>query len=71
VDAQKQFNHLAGKGEAEYLKLRRSKDLNSAMPKLMLHALQANIRGGRRPEPESDSRRYLPVDIPDVDHATD
>ena len=29
------------------------------MPKLILHALQVNIRGGRLPEPEANGRRYL------------
>jgi hypothetical protein len=30
-----------------------------AMPKLILHALQVNVRGGRLPEPEANGRRYL------------
>jgi len=29
------------------------------MPKLILHALQINIAGGRLPEPENNGRRYL------------
>jgi hypothetical protein len=29
------------------------------MPKLILHALQVNVRGGRLPEPEGNGRRYL------------
>ena len=33
------------------------------MPKLILAALQVNIRGGRLPEPESDGRRYLKIPI--------
>jgi hypothetical protein len=33
------------------------------MPKLILHALQVNIRGGRLPEPEGNGRRYLKIPI--------
>jgi hypothetical protein len=33
------------------------------MPKLILHALQVNIRGGRLPEPEADGRRFLKIPI--------
>jgi hypothetical protein len=29
------------------------------MPKLILHALQVNVRGGRLPEPEDNGGRYL------------
>jgi hypothetical protein len=29
------------------------------MPKLILHALQVNVRGGRLPESEDNGRRYL------------
>jgi glyoxylase-like metal-dependent hydrolase (beta-lactamase superfamily II) len=51
--------HIAGKTEAEFVRLRQGKDEHSPMPKLILHALQVNIRGGRLPEPEVDGRRYL------------
>jgi hypothetical protein len=33
------------------------------MPKLMLHALQVNLHGGRLPDPESNGRRYLKFPI--------
>jgi hypothetical protein len=35
------------------------------MPKLILHALQVNIRGGRLPEPEANGKHYLkfPLDV--------
>ena len=33
------------------------------MPKLILHALQVNIRGGRLPEPEANGRRYLKIPL--------
>jgi hypothetical protein len=33
------------------------------MPKLILAALQVNIRGGRLPEPEANGRRYLKIPL--------
>jgi hypothetical protein len=33
------------------------------MPKLIFHALQVNITGGRLPAPESNGRRYLKIPI--------
>ncbi len=51
--------HVAGKTEEEFVRLREERDRSLPMPKLILHALQVNIRGGRLPEPESDGRRYL------------
>ena len=33
------------------------------LPKLMLAALQINIRGGRKPAPEGDGRRYLKIPL--------
>jgi hypothetical protein len=33
------------------------------MPKLILHALQVNLRGGRLPEPEANGRRYLKIPL--------
>ena len=33
------------------------------MPKLILHALQVNIRGGRLPEPENNGQRYLKIPL--------
>lgn len=51
--------------EPEFVALRRSKDSKLPMPKLILHALQVNIRGGRLPEPEDNETRYLkiPLDV--------
>jgi glyoxylase-like metal-dependent hydrolase (beta-lactamase superfamily II) len=61
VKEQKNSNiHLAnGKTETEFVALREARDKTLPMPKLILHALQVNIRGGRLPEPEDDGRRYL------------
>lgn len=52
--------HLVkAKTEEQFVALREERDRKLPMPKLILHALQVNIRGGRLPEPESDGRRYL------------
>ena len=60
VDEQKRLNpHLAGKSEAEFIALREARDRTLPMPKLILHALQVNVRGGRLPEPEDNGGRYL------------
>ncbi|RJG46186.1 bifunctional sulfur transferase/dioxygenase Blh [Mesorhizobium sp. DCY119] len=60
VGEQKRANsHLAGIDEAGFVSLREARDRTLAMPKLILHALQVNVRGGRLPEPEANGRRYL------------
>jgi hypothetical protein len=33
------------------------------MPKLILHSLQVNIRGGRLPDPENNGRSYLKIPL--------
>ena len=47
------------KTEAEFVKVRESRDKTLSMPKLILHALQVNMNGGRLPEAEANGRRYL------------
>tara|TARA_R110002020_G_scaffold48839_6_gene139492 strand:- start:1271 stop:2569 length:1299 start_codon:yes stop_codon:yes gene_type:complete len=60
VGDQKKLNpHLAGVTEEAFVALRTKRDKTLPMPKLILHALQVNIRGGRLPEPESNGKRYL------------
>ncbi|UWM84088.1 bifunctional sulfur transferase/dioxygenase Blh [Rhizobium sp. SRDI969] len=60
VAEQKKSNpHLAGVDEEEFVALRTKRDKTLPMPKLILHALQVNIRGGRLPEPEANGKRYL------------
>lgn len=51
--------------EEEFVALREGRDRELPMPKLILNALQVNIRGGHLPEPESNGRRYLkiPLDV--------
>ena len=64
VAEQKRTNaHLAGRDEAGFIALREARDRTLPMPKLILHALQVNLRGGRLPDPESNGRRYLKLPI--------
>ena len=64
VAQQKQANaHVVGLDEAAFVASREARDKTLSMPKLILHALQVNIRGGRLPEPESNGRRYLKVPL--------
>ncbi|MGF7006889.1 MBL fold metallo-hydrolase [Aminobacter sp. BE322] len=45
--------------EADFVAVREARDSTLPMPKLILHALQININGGRLPEPEANGKRYL------------
>ncbi len=46
-----------------YVALREKRDRTLPMPRLILHALQVNMRGGRLPEPESNGRSYLKIPV--------
>jgi glyoxylase-like metal-dependent hydrolase (beta-lactamase superfamily II) len=60
VEEQKRGNtHVAGKDKTAFVSLREKRDRSLPMPRLILHALQVNIRGGALPEPEADGKRYL------------
>lgn len=60
VAEQKASNpHIAGVSRQDFVRLRTQRDKTLPMPKLMLHALQVNICGGRLPEPEANGKRYL------------
>lgn len=64
VGEQKRSNpHVNGKDETAFVALRTARDKTLPMPKLILHALQVNIRGGRLPEPEENGRRYLKIPL--------
>jgi glyoxylase-like metal-dependent hydrolase (beta-lactamase superfamily II) len=65
VAEQKAHNiHLKkARNEAEFVALREERDSKLAMPKLILHSLQVNIRGGRLPDPENNGRRYLKIPL--------
>lgn len=49
----------------DFVAVRKARDKTLAMPKLILHALQVNMNGGRLPEPEANGKRYLkfPLDV--------
>ena len=47
----------------QYRALRDARDATLPLPRLMLAALQVNIRGGRLPEPERNARSYLKVPL--------
>ena len=49
--------------EAAFVELRNARDATLPLPKLMLAALQINIRGGRRPTPEANGRAYLKIPL--------
>lgn len=49
--------------EAAYRAVRDARDATLPLPKLMLAALQVNIRGGRLPEAEENGRSYLKLPL--------
>lgn len=49
--------------EGEFRKIRDARDATLPLPKLMLAALQINIRGGRKPAPEGNGRSYLKIPL--------
>jgi glyoxylase-like metal-dependent hydrolase (beta-lactamase superfamily II) len=53
--------------EEEFVVMRESRDRELPMPKLILHSLQVNIRGGRLPEPEDNGKRYLKIPLNALD----
>ncbi|QRM53214.1 bifunctional sulfur transferase/dioxygenase Blh [Sinorhizobium sp. BG8] len=70
IAAQKQANpHLAGITEEAFVALRTKRDRTLPMPKLILHALQVNVRAGRLPEPEANGKRYLKFPLDALDGA--
>lgn len=56
--------HLkGGTAEAEYVELRDKRDATLSLPRLMLAALQVNIRGGRLPQAEDNGTAYLKIPL--------
>jgi glyoxylase-like metal-dependent hydrolase (beta-lactamase superfamily II) len=47
----------------DYIALRQKRDKTLPMPRIILHALQVNMRGGRLPAPEDNGRSYLKIPI--------
>ena len=61
IAAQAQDNIHVGHGanEAAFVAMRTARDATLAVPRLLLPALQANIRGGRLPAPEANGIAYF------------
>lgn len=54
--------HLKGSiSQAEFVRIRESRDAELPLPHLMLYALQVNIRGGRLPDADSNGVSYLRI----------
>ncbi|TCT04530.1 glyoxylase-like metal-dependent hydrolase (beta-lactamase superfamily II) [Tepidamorphus gemmatus] len=49
--------------EATFVARRQARDRTLPMPRLILQALQVNMRGGRLPEPEDNGRAYLKIPL--------
>lgn len=71
VASQKAQNvHLAqARTENEFVAMRQARDAKLPMPKLILHALQVNMAGGRLPAPESNGTRYLKIPLDALPYA--
>lgn len=64
VGEQRRSNkHLVDQNRQAYVAMRNERDSQLPMPKLILHALQVNTRGGRLPEPEDNGRRYIKIPL--------
>ena len=65
LDEQRQKNvHVGGDAdEASFVKLRTGRDAGLAAPRLILPALQVNIRAGEMPPPDANGIRYLRLPI--------
>ncbi|MBL8628098.1 MAG: MBL fold metallo-hydrolase [Rhodospirillaceae bacterium] len=65
VAAQRKFNVHAHDGisEAEFVAMRTARDKTLDMPRLLLPAIQVNIRAGHLPEPEANGVSYLKLPV--------
>src|SRR3546814_10660683 len=52
-----------GVDEDAFVKMRTERDATLSMPKLILPAVQVNMRGGRLPEAEENGTRYLKLPL--------
>ena len=52
-----------GVSEEQFVEMRTQRDSTLGMPKLILPALQVNMRGGHLPEPEDDGVSYLKLPV--------
>ncbi len=55
--------HLTNRTEDDFVALREVRDRTLPLPRLMLHALQVNMAGGRLPDPDENGERYLRIPI--------
>ena len=52
--------HVGGEADEEaFVKMRTERDAKLAAPKLILPALQVNIRAGELPPPDANNIRYM------------
>lgn len=65
IAAQREHNPHARQDliASDYIALRRARDATLAPPRLILPALQVNIRGGRLPEADAAGVRYLKIPL--------
>jgi len=70
VAAQRKDNiHIHdGVSEAEFVAMRDARDAELDVPRLVLPAVQVNIRAGHLPEPESNGTRYLKIPLDTLGH---
>lgn len=68
IAAARATNPHLGEGidAAAYAALRRARDAQLPVPRLLLPALQVNIRGGRLPEADANGTRYLRLPLDQV-----
>ena len=52
-----------GIDEDSFVAMRTARDRTLAMPKLIMPAIQVNMRGGHLPDPESNGTRYLKIPL--------
>jgi glyoxylase-like metal-dependent hydrolase (beta-lactamase superfamily II) len=52
-----------GKSEDEFVAMRTKRDAGLSMPKLILPAVQVNMRAGRLPEPDGNGTSYLKIPL--------
>lgn len=65
IAAQQQNNVHVGRdtAEADFVAMRRARDAGLPVPRLILPALQVNIRGGRLPEPDEHGVAFLKLPL--------
>lgn len=64
VAAQKAGNiHIAGKDEDDFVAMREARDATLSAPRLILPALQVNIRAGDMPPADPEGRRFLKLPL--------